>query len=78
MDKLCEAKGTRLVICLIDFQGGDLKSYSDFLSKNNIQFINCVPSAEAGFDRKVKNDGHPSSELNSYWADCIGEYIEKI
>jgi len=75
MDAVSRKKGSRLVVLFLDSRDTNKGAYMQFFSEHKIDFIDCTPPETVPFDLGVKNEGHPSGMLNSYWAACISKGI---
>lgn len=75
MNILCRSKGSKLAVLLLD--EGILNGTKEYLLNNNINYIDCSIPENSTFDLTVNGDGHPSSAVNSYWADCMTRYLKK-
>ena len=76
MNDLCKARGTRLLVCVLGCRDADLKEYLDMLAKNGIEYVVCIPPRNTEIPMRAR-EGHPSPELNSFWAARIAEYLKK-
>jgi hypothetical protein len=75
MNALCEKNGTTFVMLLLERE--KINEYKKFALENQIQFVDCAPEGLPSSGLYLKEDGHPSGLLNSYWTRFIADYIRR-
>ena len=75
MKKISELNESKFVFVFLHSNPEILNSYSNFLKKNKILFVNC--SYPETREYQVENEGHPNEKLHKLWANCIYDQIFK-
>ena len=75
MKKVSELNKSKFVFVFLHSNPKILNSYSNYLKKNNILFINC--SYPETSEYQVEKEGHPNAKLHQLWANCIYDQIFK-
>ncbi|MEW6101542.1 MAG: hypothetical protein AB1481_04535 [Candidatus Omnitrophota bacterium] len=77
MNKLCEEKGAKFAVALLDFREEEKSRYIRFFQEGSISFIDCINSEFTLMKSDTIQGGHPGAEINSHWAQCLGRYIRE-
>jgi hypothetical protein len=75
MRRLCAARGSALLVPLLNSSGDYRRHYTAFLQQHGIAWLDCTRELTPHFT--VPGEGHPNGALNGIWADALGAEIQR-
>jgi hypothetical protein len=78
MKSVAEGSGSIFIVAYLASPSINKYPYLNFFNKHGVRYIDCTPKIYGPSELAVPGEGHPSSILNSRWADCIEKAIKNI